>query len=956
MEIVRGWVYCSEWVFMLECTENLNININIKVMFNLLKKVLFGLFLIILTSGVAMAAGYHDKDTIPCYDITGATQPVLVPGVGGVNNGGILDFDADVDVVDPQYAACLRMSSSAADAKPDHLEGWVRSDNLGWISLYCKGGKNLDADCGSINYGVTFTATGTGPDYSAVNTNANSYIWGDNVGWITFYTPLSHRITPLSSGADRGLISISLSVARRYAWSDSIGWFDFTGVKLYWENALPEVVTVCCDSDPTCTCDLVDPDAATCTIVPPPPLADGSDACETKITFPVPPEELKNVTCENIPMTTVNPDGDGLDYAYCIEFAWLDTVSQDQTTLASQSDDYSTAVNPVVSKPIGAQTVGAGTATFTFDVLSKAPTSDANVSTTVKGVDFPNEKFYYAAPSDITATDGLYDKKSIGNNILKLLSLKVMLFKYKSATSLGQCVVGDEVAGQCRPAEINNINYPFAPPVRVNNMSFGKTTLLDYMALLRDDIANVNYDLTNDSVSGVSSFSTVFKLGVEDSDALTEAGYQFNLATSADDRTSIDNTQTVTAVQTGSWFPLLSVLDEENPPSSAPTEISPYLFSKITYTLTDSTVVTFFSDKLPKVAAGLAKNPVAYIKGSVYGSSFTSGAGNMSLNNLGNVNTNIARDRIWATVNGLLAGVSIPDMYPPMQTVITNFGDIPNMTALGNNTYYIKSRGVVINCTNTDCGLTQNTTLIVQDSSVYIQSNIMPTGGKQLGIIVFDDYENPLDVTQNSVGNLYIKSNVTDILNTHVYLDGLMMSYYSGVLGGWPLFTDDVDRAEKLNNQLRFVGTLSSSNGFGNSYGTSPTDQNGKAATGSSTYAISPSTYPNGIALARTVDLNFLRYYGAGVQLCDNGEIKDQQLLALGTGRECDPDDVDRDIDLTHLNSDATPGDMVSGSSTGTKSAFYATKTGLDAEYPTYFEYQPVSATLSGFNQVVEVK
>jgi len=181
---------------------------------------------------IAQAAGAREYETPPCYDITGSSTPL---NVDSVPNGGAMNFD-DAGV-SPAYQACVRMN--AGGTAPDHLEGWVWDDNLGWVSLYCPGGAgatNLDIACGSIAYKVSFTTTGTGPDVTSVK--LSGYAWGDNVGYISFNSAY-HQLAPIASGGSKGLVDTSMGVAAYHVYADAVGWLDMRGVHMYWYDTDP---------------------------------------------------------------------------------------------------------------------------------------------------------------------------------------------------------------------------------------------------------------------------------------------------------------------------------------------------------------------------------------------------------------------------------------------------------------------------------------------------------------------------------------------------------------------------------------------------------------------------------------------------------------------------------------------------------------------------------------------
>lgn len=94
---------------------------------------------------------------------------------------------------------------------PDHLEGFVWHENLGWIRL------------GTSTQGGTHSYFNTASDNYGINRNNASgalsgLAWSENAGWINFAPTYGGVTVNLASSAFSG-----------YAWGENIGWIKFSG-------------------------------------------------------------------------------------------------------------------------------------------------------------------------------------------------------------------------------------------------------------------------------------------------------------------------------------------------------------------------------------------------------------------------------------------------------------------------------------------------------------------------------------------------------------------------------------------------------------------------------------------------------------------------------------------------------------------------------------------------------
>lgn len=931
------------------------------------------------------AAGAREYETPPCYDITGSSTAVLVNGVA---NGGVMDFD-DAGVPAAQQA-CVRMK--ADNVTPDRLEGWVWNSNLGWVSLYCPGGVgalNLDIACGTQAYGPTFTTTGTGPNFSTAS--LSGYAWGDNIGWISFNNAFS-QIKPISSGINRGLVSGAS--ADVHTWSDSVGWLNLTGVHFYWEDTDPPMtdpdvlkyVSVCSSKDPLppgtlidpkCTCDL----DGTCAVVTDPaklPDADGGDKYDIKIPFVDGGVALTNAQVEECGADSVDmykTTVGGKPYCGRIALTWEDDVDYDQTVGAAQTQStpkFNSNNNGATRKPLTYSLSGSD---FTYTALetlwganvkSFAPTSDANLSGT-----FPNEKFYYPNP-DVEGVLGSYDITKTSQNLLKLREMKLILFKYSTGPGIpGTCIYGNINSGKCdlrNYMTAGGTTLGFKPLVKIDTLdfdSYGKA--LNFIPLDQIEVAQ-KFSLGGYSAKPAATSPAVdFKIGLSENSAyalkLLADGATFPLASSSD---PLALSLKAYSGAVANWYGQVFV----NGIGASISNVGPYLFSTVSYNVAGSpNPIKYFSNKLPRIKAGLLKNPVAKVQGNVYLTDFQQKASDVSIRSLGNIASNLRREVILRNVSKYLSGFT-GAIVTGNKTVASQAGLTALTELVAGKVYYLKDGNLTLDC-GASCTFNTKITIIVENGNIYVNSDLRTTGDAQLGLIALRNLQGNVQ-TQ---GYLYLEKGVGWLQNVHIYLDKVLQSYnkVTNVLdpNGFQIESaDDYARQDIYKNQLVFEGTLSSMNGIGNASRATPTYETGAAISPTGTYCSSyrdPATGIQGICRARVVDLNYLRYYGPGLEIClgtegTGGAVanvpRDQALKAAGLGVDtalgCNPAAPGYDIDATDLYDAATAPnmDLIPGGTGGVRSQYFVTK-GLPAtlanEFPVNFFYKSIAKDLAGF-------
>lgn len=925
----------------------------------------------LLGAQVAMAAGYHEYANPPCYDITGQTTAVWI---GGVNNGGIMNFD-DAGV-DPKYQACVRMSAAGPGAVPARLEGWVWNDNLGWVSMYCPAtGMNLGIACGGQQYSVLFATAGVGPDFSSVSMSGNA--WGDNIGYISFKDVTSgstwNWMKPVSSGASRGLIS-SATQSDIHAWADSVGWLNFTGVKFRWESVpvvpQPHDVKIW---DPTVACNLATGCVPT---VAQTPVADGGQNYTIEIPFKYGAVDLTPVEVTDCGADSISMYATGVS-AFCarIKLEWQDNVDYNQTLKANQNG----ATNPynLTSAPVGVGAVikpllySLAGPDFTYSGIKKiwganvksfAPTSDGNV---VDGMQL--EKFNYVDTSKFL--DPTYNPTKIDQDRLKLAKVNLMLFKYSpDGIAPGECVMGDiKDPSPITPPNpytcnlrtyIQDVNMSFRPLFEITKLvhKIG-TKELNFINIDNvEELQRFDYVQTKNSAAVISG-NPVTRLVVG-------LANEFNYVLQFEPGESEVSWNTETA--SGSY---VGKVTSATPGASFSSDAQPYLFSMINYRMAAAPQwIQYYANKLPRISAGILKNPVAKVQGNVYLTDYAAKTSDVSLRSLGNISSNLRREEIVRNVNKYLRGYTAA-LVTEDKTV--NTGTVANINNLNelvqDKVFYLKGYNLKIDCGAT-CVFDRNVTFIVENGNIIVNSDIVPAAGVQVGMIALRNLEGNV----KTQGFLYLDKDVKLLSRVQVYLDRVLQSYDKTGAGGFDTngffktSGNDSARQALFKDQLVLEGTISSMNGIGNASANPATDEEGKnigSLAGSACADYSVATLA-GICRARVTDLNYLRYYGPGLEICTGLEggvgalpnvPRDQQLRSDGpSGMGCNPSAPGYAIDASTLyDEQSTWGDLISGGSAGgLPSPYFSGKPASFAnQFPVNFFYVPISNDLAGFEQ-----
>jgi hypothetical protein len=791
----------------------------------LLVGVLIG-YAFFINSPVASAAGGK------CYDIKGKGKVV---NELGVPNSGVVDFDASGVAL--MYQACVEDPEDDG-VGPFLVKGWVWNDNLGWISMYCSGGFNLDADCGGVNYGVTISDDG----------RLSGQAWGDAAGWVYFNNGIHGQVRvetedSLCQGYIYGDNKPKTACPAHtggskdtHAWSNNVGWMDFDGVILPWYKLVKKIT----------------PSNVKITLTPDPALA------RKKITVPV-------IGSAGYTLKVEIKDNDGLplnESRYLTEFVVVwdkDTVKKDQTEPGVKLLNYSENCrfnDPIdigedyraVSKPCWHEDFihVTNSGIWTSAITSIAPTSNMNgLVDESDDMIFSYEKFI--SPSN---------KANIGlePNELILKNIEISVFDEDA----GVCIIGaSDMCGGLQMG-VNGgdtfVNFKFKPDT----------------------------EFTVFSQEGLDNGLIEMSVGIEEDFYILKQGLKStNLIAGIDDNNvngvlKLVNNFGATFGES-SW--LVNKVSDfvakiiQEPGKDAPSHFGGlYMYSVVE----GSGGVKYFSNKLPRKVGSSGVQPVAVLRGNVY----TTGSSKITtavdaIRSLGDVSTNILRDQIFRNVSSIIAGAERPKWG---QSLTLNSDDKGNgfkkSMGLGpiiplmpdgegvSKVYYARGDVHIGTVGSGDLGWTGERTIIVIGGNVYIDANLYNTGvtpKPKLGIIVLKDLAS--SISQGDKGHVYIHKDVTNI-QANIFADGSVFSYDESHLpdaNGEPLWGTLNAAAEALRyKQLLIEGSVASQNTIGGSGLTSPIKGDGTETT---------------VDNARLYDFNYLRYYTGLLKKTADGKV-----------------------------------------------------------------------------------
>jgi hypothetical protein len=760
----------------------------------------FGIFSGIFAIGSAFAGTSN-------ADIDGTTSTTTIE-VDGVANVGVIHFD---------YTAATKaylVVETDADSNITDMEmrGWAPTENIGWISFYCKDGKNLDIDCGPFDYSIKFDANG--------QPLVDSYAWNDVTGWISF-TGLNHDPAIDFDGYD---VNINLLAKRfeDFAWSQSMGWIDFTGPTV--DITLPAVSPGSCDATVGACIKITDGtgdpgDILTEGSVLPLNedgirVADGDDKFNIHIF-------LKDSDLNPITKAQLQDN----DYDVKMLFNWTDTIKADQTTSGSstiQDELYTLSylhkpfiaqgVNgAVLHKPVllstyeGApQIAGFGALPgmyqddiddskenlldfdevepghFVFEIKSAAPTTDQNVSymlasdgETETATSVRNQDFSMIDPNPLGGT-------TLEDNDLSLSTIKWIVVKdpgdpTEETTSHEYYVEasnGVPVPLRFKPAlSVKTLKPEYSPW----NTLWAYRSIPTNLTVLGEDVhegtgisafhpIEAEFELFNEGSAFEVEYTEITK-----DDLDTEGGKESH--------SGIDNSikKVFSNLLTTPWTPQI----EANIPDNATELPSDYttgatLFTTIKYTFIDfenemkDRKIKYYSNRLPRLGNESIANPVAVISGTIYSQMTKNLQEGVTVTATGDPSTNIARDTIYENTQKVLRDQTLPPhMGSFTLTTLNNPGcDTHHRCVLieleDENIIYADVDTLTLSAIDT-LTWAKNTT-IINNGNIFIDSNLCHTADcdnidKKLAIIALRDTGEKI----GEGGHIYIAPDVTNI-------------------------------------------------------------------------------------------------------------------------------------------------------------------------------------------------
>ncbi len=827
------------------------------------------MFLVIGLTFLAIAnPGKKAQAAVPCYPIEGSGKPV---NIAGVPNSGVLSFTLP-DPLKP-YQAC-----ATPDQSEILLQGWVWNSNLGWISLYCPAGvnaQNLGQQCSNGSYtggyGVKIKADGT----------VYGEAWGDNVGWITFDNGAFSKVRVDADtnsncvGQIYGYTTPDVTCASHgnnaneghqytYAWSDSVGWIDFDGLALPVANNVKSVqikVTIV-DENGKDLSEIIKKSEA--------PKSNNSD--KYIVTVAILDDKGKPVS-----------DMTALDVSF--KPSWYDTVKLNQIYPAAYTADPLVCSNGgAVQKPclMTDFTKQNGYYVYTAEVTSKAPTTNMNGAVDAQGnVDFSYEKFVYGPKDIINAQNNPATR--LEPNELKLLNISDVTVKKD-----GNCIFPDDKcsAAQIVPEYQNpgvDTSFKFAPATDVATLApqdGGK--MITYSPLpinFHTFINGAYYDvqLSSGIYPAIDKVDFLF-------DTVIPKGF---ITWNVDQNILVPDNLDMDFLAG-----MAADVDGVIPNNGS----GLYIYSIVT-----EMEATYYSNKLPRSAdlwGDYIVPPVAVFRGNVYsGAVAGKAAADQAVKSIGDPSTKKFKDSVVRNVYKIIGGLTASKQptNPDNKLVLTadesggfaaSNGTIAPLLADNQGSKVFYATGDVHLGNGSEINWRGEKTIIVKGGNLFIDSDLKPSAGGRLGLVVLKDQTNKNNA--KAQGNIYINKDVK-LIYANMVADGAVFPYYAGQVinsvNGEPSFADVSSKREMLSKQQLYIqGNIISQNTIGGA-----TLKDGKYVLGNGAIA-NPQNDPAAQLRAELYDLNYLRQFtgflkidgaGSGKAINENGGLADPNTVIV---------------------------------------------------------------------------
>ncbi len=753
------------------------------------------------------------------------------------------------------YEACVSTGDNETDDLYE-LRGWVWNDNLGFISLYCDGGgTNEGINCGPNNYGVTVGA------FDGNKRMLSGYAWNDVFGWISFRNPVGEAIIYGVEADSDGNLS-------GYGWTAAGVWMNFDGGKLELPSAAPAanencngVLCVEITPDPT-EGDFSAAVGASDAVK----IADGVDGYYVHLYF-----QDSSIPDLNNFWNIYDQDV----FSQTFKLNWKDTVKVNQLAGSSIGDSlkdvrtpfYDTSTNrsgAVTFKPLiwsdfqqysenGVSVPGHYVSRQ--KISSYAPTTDANVSVTTSTDPvwyFENETFLVdlglpgSERSELILNEAVFElrKKADGALVPPTVAYPnqkyALHFRFRPAVELNVLYANDN---QDKIQAYRGIPLNFVLDARkigtFPSAALDTTNIdliLDYDQQASSNWCEENYGSTEDEEKNFDFYFIEEDCGENDVDcrSVFTKQYRYGGGGALEDLVpgTIVNLQAVANLPEN---------DVEGLEAACEVAAAPAIFSEVSYTY-DNVSVSYYSNKLPRVAGSMIMNPAAVIKGNIYApQAFRPNAGQQAT--AGDLNANETRDASFENVKKFLKDVNNLRSSGATECVIKGLGanggaaifgcsenvnykkinigtkenaqgqTVPKEVAL-----YFYNSSVLLK-TGYGNPLGDNYVLIVEGGNLFMDDDVWKEDSADAGlsVVVFRGFGQ----NYGQAGNVYLKPTVKN-MRANLMLDGSLFSYsgnHSGrsVMSGEPIWNSFAEMQNALKMQFRLEGSLSSRNTIGGS-------------------------------------------------------------------------------------------------------------------------------------------
>jgi hypothetical protein len=749
----------------------------------------------ILTLGVfAVADAYAQSPTYKCSDLEGTS----VKAGACIIDGGCVDFDLKTSPL-PAGEICAPEKIDKVPVGTFELHGWIKDLSGATVSLYCG---NAGSDCKTIPYGVKI---------NPLTGEMSGWAWSeqDDIHWISFMCKSGKNEGKDCGGIDYGTkinltIGADLGKITGSAWADDInggagGYFKFNGSS----TAHAHLLNLLMQKSITETDWGVWTKAEIKTGEPGDPALTPAqkNATPTKDTMPFTTFKKNSGPGYDLFVHIADITGkivyEGAGLTVNITTTWKDTVKFDQTS--TTAENFSDNSNGPVKKPatisgqslkVSSQSTTGGIKNSYWNVVrSAAPTDGGNC------LDGDGDKSCYGGEG---TGDFLY--KDFGEGVTD----NSLIYWGATITIIIDATGETWTIPVLRPLENEKNGKPmeFKPIVDILELNYLFTpgtpkSGLPFIQAIRNKVSEFFVDATDNKTT--ENYSVTFKLSTEEPDV----NYVFiddletdpnkaesNFLINNDDAMPLDD-----KLKTLNW----QLLALPFSPSSEANFDQIVEGSKLTSvvniknSVTPGADVTYYNNGLPRgdVPSKIQTQSAEIISGGVS----SSGAKNVVVGSdvplFGDTSVYELRSQILADVSGLIRG--IPSGTNTSPVIICNPAipgcspaDLKENTFKGNRFYYFENKNVTIEDISmlVEAGSDKPVTVVVKGGDLYIKNNV-DMEGQEFGFIVFesDDAVDSSGTTKG--GRIYIHSDVTDLVNVHMFTDGPVFRYADNVCYYW---------------------------------------------------------------------------------------------------------------------------------------------------------------------------